>query len=141
RNVCTPQVRASCDWTTGSGANATIAIRERYRLILRAVSPLVVNATKYRASISSATVAAARQMTPLLVLGRHVYAAILGKPCSSVDSMIRAIVRTATAGNSPMLVSPDNITASVPSSTALATSEASARVGCEIGRASCRERG
>ena len=43
--------------------------------------------------------------------------------------MIRAIVRTASIGCAPEAVSPDSISASVPSSTALATSEASARVG------------
>ena len=42
---------------------------------------------------------------------------------------MRAIVATVSIGYSPTLVSPDSITASAPSSTALATSEASARVG------------
>ena len=56
-------------------------------------------------------------------------AAIWASPWSSVDSMMRAIVSTASIGYSPTLVSPDSITASAPSSTALATSEASARVG------------
>ena len=43
--------------------------------------------------------------------------------------MIRAIVSTALDRVGPTLVSPDSITASAPSSTAFATSEASARVG------------
>ncbi len=43
--------------------------------------------------------------------------------------MIRAIVLTVSIGYLPTLVSPESITASAPSSTALATSEASARVG------------
>ncbi len=43
--------------------------------------------------------------------------------------MIRAIVSTVVIGCSPTLVSPDSITASAPSSTALATSLVSARVG------------
>ena len=46
--------------------------------------------------------------------------------------MIRSIVRTAPIGCAPTEVSPDSITASAPSSTALATSEASARVGREF---------
>ena len=46
--------------------------------------------------------------------------------------MIRAIVSTVSMGYSPTLVSPDSITASAPSSTALATSEASARVGAGL---------
>ena len=42
---------------------------------------------------------------------------------------MRAIVCTAATGWAPTLVSPESMTASAPSSTALATSEASARVG------------
>ena len=45
---------------------------------------------------------------------------------------MRAIVRTVSMGYSPTLVSPESITASAPSSTALATSEASARVGAGL---------
>ncbi len=43
--------------------------------------------------------------------------------------MMRAMVSTVSMGYCPTLVSPDSITASAPSSTALATSEASALVG------------
>ena len=50
-------------------------------------------------------------------------------PWSSVFSMIRAMVRTAANACLPTLVSPESIRASAPSSTALAASEASARVG------------
>ncbi len=46
--------------------------------------------------------------------------------------MIRAIVWTVSIGYLPTLVSPDSITASAPSSTAFATSEASARVGAGL---------
>ena len=51
---------------------------------------------------------------------------------SSTAVMMRAIVRTVSSGYLPTDVSPDSITASAPSSTALATSDASARVGREI---------
>jgi hypothetical protein len=64
----------------------------------RAESPDVVNATRYVASMASATSAAARQMTPLLVLGFQVSDAMRGRPCSSVDPMIRDIVRTDSIG-------------------------------------------
>ncbi len=47
----------------------------------------------------------------------------------SATSMMRAMVRTASTGKRPAAVSPDSMTASVPSKMALATSEASARVG------------
>ena len=46
-------------------------------------------------------------------------------------SIIRLIVDTTSAGCSPILVSPESINASAPSSTALATSLASARVGLD----------
>ena len=41
-----------------------------------------------------------------------------------------AMVRTASTGQAPVAVSAESITASAPSSTALATSLTSARVGC-----------
>ena len=55
-----------------------------------------------------------------------------GSACShsrSAASMILAMVATASAGYWPTLVSADSISASAPSSTALATSEVSALVG------------
>ena len=47
-------------------------------------------------------------------------------------SMMRAMVATLRIGYSPTLVSPESITASAPSSTAFATSDASALVGNEF---------
>src|SRR5690625_6159792 len=47
----------------------------------------------------------------------------------SILRQILSITSTAAIGYFPAAVSPDSITASVPSSTALATSELSARVG------------
>ena len=47
----------------------------------------------------------------------------------SISSAIRTIAFTASTGNFPVAVSAESITASVPSMMALATSEASARVG------------
>ena len=49
--------------------------------------------------------------------------------CISASLTIRAIIATDSTGYLPTAVSPDSITASVPSKTALATSETSARVG------------
>ena len=48
----------------------------------------------------------------------------------SVSTMMRFIIRTDSAGYSPIAVSPDNMQASAPSRIALATSVTSARVGC-----------
>ena len=50
-------------------------------------------------------------------------------PRCSARSAMRAMVRTTSAGSWPMAVSAESMTASVPSNTALATSETSARVG------------
>ena len=47
----------------------------------------------------------------------------------SASSAAEAITRTASTGNQPVAVSPESISASVPSSTAFATSATSARVG------------
>ena len=70
-------------------------------------------------------------MTPRLVRGTWVSGGTAAEFCSTAE-MMRAIVRTASSGYLPTEVSPDSITASAPSSTALATSEASARVGREF---------
>ena len=91
-----------------------------------------MNATRNFAPTRSATSAAALAMMPPLVLGCQSMAAIRLSPWRSVDWMIRAIVSTASMGYSPTLVSPESITASAPSRTALATSDASARVGAGL---------
>ena len=89
-----------------------------------------MKATRYLAPTRSATSAAALAITPPRVRGcQSIARHPRRRPWSSVDAMIRAIVSTVSTGYSPTLVSPDSITASAPSSTALATSEASARVG------------
>ena len=73
---------------------------------------------------------AANDSTPRWVRGTWLSGGTDVGPASTA-SMICAIVRTDLIGYRPTLVSPDSITASAPSSTALATSEASARVGRE----------
>ncbi len=97
-----------------------------------AESPDCVKATRYAAPTRSATSAAALAMTPPWVRGCQSIAAIVRSAWSSVETMMRAIVSTTVMGCSPTLVSPESITASAPSSTALATSEASARVGAGL---------
>ncbi|CKU69584.1 Uncharacterised protein [Mycobacterium tuberculosis] len=74
---------------------------------------------------------AAYEMTPRLVRGMCVNGGAAVE-FSSTAQMMRDIVRTAARGYFPTEVSPDSISASAPSSTALATSEASARVGREF---------
>ena len=51
------------------------------------------------------------------------------KGWASASATMRAIISTASRGNLPIAVSPESMTASVPSKMALATSLASARVG------------
>src|SRR5207247_4468420 len=95
----------------------------------RAVVPDSVKATATFALVSRAALAPAPQMAA----GNDrapVAEVIMGSTApDSAVSTIRAIVRTASTGYRPAAVSADSITASVPSSTALATSEASALVG------------
>ena len=109
--------------------NASSGMDERSRDMRRAESPDCVNVTRYFTPSVSPTSAAARVIAPPRVCGTEPRGAIRSRPSSSVTSMIRAIVRTASIGYSPTLVSPESMTASAPSRTAFAQSEASARVG------------
>src|SRR4051794_4745146 len=132
RNVSTPQLIDSCERTLPIGVKASTGTLPRYRDSRRAESPDCVNATRYDAPTRSATSAAALAMTPPRVFGCQSMAAILASSWASVEATIRAIVSTVSIGYSPTLVSPDSITASAPSSTAFATSDASARVGAGL---------
>ncbi len=111
------------------GVKARIGIPLRRRVMRRTESPDSVKTQRNFASTNSATSAAASVMAPPCVKGRVPSLGMRSSPCSSVDSMMRAMVLTVTTGNSPTLVSPLSMSASAPSSTALAQSEASARVG------------
>ena len=97
-----------------------------------AESPDCVNVTRYFAPSSSPTSTAAQVTAPPVVCGLVPSRWIRSRPWSSVASMMRAMVRTAWIGHAPTLVSPDSMIASAPSRTALAQSEASARVGREF---------
>ncbi len=74
---------------------------------------------------------AANDSTPRCVRGTWLSGGTEVGPASTA-SMICAIVCTERIGYGPTLVSPESITASAPSSTAFATSDASARVGREL---------
>ncbi|CAB4643076.1 unannotated protein [freshwater metagenome] len=114
---------------SSEGVKAIIGIGLRSLAMRRAESPDSVKIHTNLASTKSATSAAARVIAPPWVRGFVPRGEIRDNPWSSVDSRMRAIVATAIAGYFPTLVSPLSITASAPSSTALATSEVSARVG------------
>ena len=68
-------------------------------------------------------------MAPPVLVGIRRQRGRRARMSRSAALMMRLIVATAWTGYSPTLVSADSISASAPSSTALATSEASARVG------------
>ncbi len=129
--VSVPQVSANWLRTSGSGVKASTGSGVCNRASRRTVSPDCVNATRALALSRSPISRAAYEMTPRLVRGTWVSGGALTEWLSTADTM-RAIVRTASMGYLPTEVSPDNITASAPSRTALATSEASARVGREF---------
>ena len=129
RKVSTPQVSASWLRVHWLGVKASIGMRGRTRDSRRVESPLVVKVMRYLQPSSSPISAAAAVTAPPLELGRVPSGRMRCSPWSSVFSMMRAMVRTAANACLPTLVSPESIRASAPSSTALAASEASARVG------------
>ncbi len=138
RSVCTtcstsvdftPQVSAMRRRMAGSGVNPIMGMRGRRRDMRRAVSPDSVKMQRNLASTKSATSSAASVIAPPCVRGLVVRGWMRSRPCSSVESTMRAMVSTTTTGYLPTLVSPESMTASAPSRTALATSLVSARVG------------
>jgi len=88
-----------------------------------------VNATSARAPTVAPVAAAALVIAAPMVVGRR--GSRGGVPSASALTwrMMRSLVATAAVACNPTLVSPESITASAPSRTALATSEVSARVG------------
>ena len=96
-NVSTPQVRASWLRVAGSVVNAISGIGERYLARRRAVSPVIVNATRALAPTIAPTSAAARAIAPPVVVG------IRDRWCSarsevSASTMIRLMVETVSIG-------------------------------------------
>ena len=128
----TPQLSARTREVLTSGVSANIGIGERRRDIRLAESPLWVNATRNFAPTTSPTSAAAFVIAPAVVCGLWRSGATVSKASSSVLAMILAIISIVSIGNFPTLVSPESIKASAPSSTALAQSFTSARVGREF---------
>ena len=115
-----------------------IGVTGRCAAILRAVNPLDVRHTISGASIISAAIPVVNAMASAVEWGRTREAGASlrrrrGAPDPTVErsisSMMLAMARTASTGYSPMAVSAESMTASVPSRMALATSDASARVG------------
>ena len=103
----------------------------RYLEIIKAVWPELVGATMV--SIPKFLAVWPTAWPIASVMSERSKRLMLNASCScnsfSVRTQIAAIVLTASSGKSPAAVSPESITASVPSKIALATSPASARVG------------
>src|SRR5258706_2325965 len=128
-NVSTPQVSASWLRVACSGVKASSGIGDRYLASRLAVSPDMVNATSAMALTTAPTSAAARAIAPPVVVGAPGSEEVTCRHSRSAPTTILAIVPTASAAYARMLVSADTMSASAPSSTALATSDASALVG------------
>ena len=126
-----PQTRFSRRCTPGSIVTATSGRRGRKRASARADAPLCVKQTIAAASQASAACTAPRAVASAIVGGSSRSGRMDGRAAaySSAARTMRRMVRTVSAGKRPIAVSPDSITASVPSRTAFATSLASARVG------------
>ncbi len=136
----TPQNRLQRLAVAGSGVTATIGIWGRHLEAMRAVDPDCVKAMIAVARISSAVRAAERLTASAISIVssgdcRRVRRCrpVLNCSCSAALHM-RRIIATVSTGYLPIAVSADSITASVPSKIALATSEASARVGLGLSR-------
>ena len=131
-NVSMPHCSASWLRTATSEVNASSGMRQRCAASRRAEPPEAVNAASALAPVSAAmcTAAAAIACGPSRSVPRASARRDARQPLRP-RRLMRAIVSTASIGHSPTLVSPESISASAPSSTAFATSEASARVGRE----------
>ena len=127
----TPQIRESCRQVESEGVIAIIGQGGRYLLTIRAVPPLEVSdtiaaaLTSFAMSRAAWLTASAVSQTCGIVRGFLRQSSV----SFSVRMIIRCIVSTASTGYFPPAVSPESMTASAPSITALATSLASARVG------------
>ena len=105
---------------------------ERSRDISRGVLPVSVMAIMAATLLSRlAACMAAMAMTSSMLSALSLMGRSVRRSCQvrSAPRIMRSMACTVSAGKSPTAVSADSITASVPSSTALATSETSARVG------------
>ena len=109
-----------------------MGVSERNLLSRRAVSPLLVTVITASALMSLAVVQAAWAVAPEMLRWLSIFPRRIRlkyETSCSVRSAMAAMVRTASTGYFPAAVSPESITALVPSYTALATSVISARVG------------
>mmetsp|Transcript_1406 Transcript_1406/g.4254 ORF Transcript_1406/g.4254 Transcript_1406/m.4254 type:complete len:305 (+) Transcript_1406:1338-2252(+) len=106
----------------------------RYFEMSRAEVPVVVSVRMRRAACECAASTTALATDSFIDSGFGIVSVICSvsrrmKMAASASLHTRSIMATASRGYAPLAVSPDSITQSAPSSTALATSDASARVG------------
>mmetsp|Transcript_30124 Transcript_30124/g.84134 ORF Transcript_30124/g.84134 Transcript_30124/m.84134 type:complete len:348 (+) Transcript_30124:380-1423(+) len=131
-----PRCASSLRAAEGSDRMATTCARGRYLAMNLAVSPESDTTTMRATSCSRLALTALRAMASLM--GRPAIRADAGCSLwymprkSSIDSALRQtsfMISTAFTGYLPLAVSPLSITQSAPSTTALPTSDTSARVG------------
>mmetsp|Transcript_20699 Transcript_20699/g.73123 ORF Transcript_20699/g.73123 Transcript_20699/m.73123 type:complete len:234 (+) Transcript_20699:83-784(+) len=123
--------------TSGVAVSASTGMAGRYLEIRRAELPVSVHTTIILASMSMLVLTAADAMASVTdttpsssrVLCRTAAYSCAWLVTASASEHTAAIMRTACNGYSPPAVSPLSMTASLPSSTAFATSVHSARVG------------
>ena len=114
------------------GVSTRIGAHGRTRAALSAVEPELVKVTMAAAPMVSHTCRAASVMASDAVVsgvGSAWKPVWNSSGTCSARRITRSITDTASTGKSPTADSADSITASAPSSTALATSDTSARVG------------
>ncbi len=132
RKGCTPQTSESLLHVRSRGVKAIMGLIGLIFDMTRAVSPLSLKTTTAFAPTSVHAAWAAKATAWVNEPSSWPFLRSMcfcASAASSASPAMRAIISTARTGYLPTAVSPESIRASVPSNTALATSEASARVG------------
>ncbi len=126
-----PQDRQSCRMTRASSVATMMGVSGRKRLTMRPRSPSpeatmmsLVSTSRTSTLAISETASSTERASP-----RRCSTSMSSSVEASVSRTILAMISTASTGYLPPAVSPESITASAWSMTALATSETSARVG------------
>mmetsp|Transcript_32591 Transcript_32591/g.103862 ORF Transcript_32591/g.103862 Transcript_32591/m.103862 type:complete len:375 (-) Transcript_32591:593-1717(-) len=127
--------QSSMLWPSSSGMmTVRMGMLGRYLARRRAVRPVLDSTIMHDASVFCAARTAEEASDSMVSMGKGCALTRARKYVSysancSASWQIMPMMRTASTGCAPAAVSPESMTQSVPSSTALATSVASARVG------------
>src|ERR1700730_16198656 len=96
------------------GEYAMMGTLGRARLTVIALEPLSVNATMYFAPMSRAVLHAPRAIASATLVARETYGGCSKNGLVSASVAMRLIIEHASCGWSPVAVSPESITQSVP---------------------------